>query len=170
LKEVKPYVENAVHYRGELVVHLGGTFQAKCDTGRAPPHEDWACLAAPGRNASSPQIKGTYRDDQKYSHLNIVALGGSSFIAKCDDPGQCPGDGWQLIASAGKPGKPGPQGPRGELGEKGERGLPGRDAPHLKGFRVDKKNYALVPVMSNGELEPIPLRDYFEQYNEETNG
>jgi hypothetical protein len=166
-------VENAVHYRSELVTHLGGTYQAKCDTARAPPHEDWACVAAPGRNASSPQVKGTYRDDQDYHHLNIVALNGSGFIAKCDAPGPCPGDGWQLIASCGKPGKPGQKGDRGEAGEKGgngERGLPGRDAPVLKGFRVDRKNYTLVPIMSNGELEPIKLRDYFEQYNEDSNG
>jgi hypothetical protein len=103
----------------------------------------------------------------------MVALNGSGFIARRDDPGPCPGEGWQLIASCGKPGKPGlkgERGDRGEPGEKGERGLPGRDAAQLKGFRVDKKNYTLTPIMSNGELEPIKLRDYFEQYNEESNG
>jgi hypothetical protein len=171
-------VENAVHYRSELVTHLGGTYQAKCDTARVPPHEDWACVAAPGsdgRDAASPHVRGTWQvlPDQPYKHLDVVALNGSGFIAKRDDPGPCPGDGWQLIASCGKPGKPGlkgDRGDRGEPGEKGERGLPGRDAPVLKGFRIDRKNYTLVPVMSNGELEPINLRDYFEQYNEDSNG
>jgi hypothetical protein len=118
-------------------------------------------------------IKGTYKEDESYAHLNIVALGGSSFVAKCDNPGPCPGDNWQLIASAGKPGKPGLKGERGERGEggeKGERGAPGRDAPVLVGFKMDTKKYTLTPVMSNGELEPIQLRAYFQQYNEESNG
>jgi hypothetical protein len=117
-----------------------------------------------------PIVCGTYREDWHYDQLNIVALNGSSFIAKCDDPGQCPGDNWQLIASHGKPGKPGIPGVRGEPGAQGERGAPGRDAPLLKGFRVDKKTYTLIPVMSNGELEPIQLREYFVQYNEDSNG
>jgi hypothetical protein len=66
-----------------------------------------------------PKISGTYREGESYVFLNIVALNGSSFIARRDDPGSCPGDGWQLIASAGKPGL---KGKRGEPGPRGERG------------------------------------------------
>jgi hypothetical protein len=50
-----------------------------------------------------------------------VALGGASFGARRDDPGPCPGDGWQLIAAQGKRGNAGERG----ASVKGERGLPG---------------------------------------------
>jgi hypothetical protein len=112
-----------------------------------------------------PKIMGTYREGENYSFLNIVALGGSSFIARSDDPGPCPGEGWQLIASAGKQGKPGPQGDRGEAGQRGERGLP---APTILGWQIDRERYSATPIMSdNSEVEPLQLRALFEQFHRE---
>ncbi|WP_275945519.1 hypothetical protein [Bradyrhizobium sp. BRP22] len=35
-----------------------------------------------------PTIRGTYRDDGEYSFLDIVALNGSSFVARADSPGR----------------------------------------------------------------------------------
>jgi hypothetical protein len=79
---VRAYKSEAVHYEGEVVVHLGATWQALRDTGRAPPHgDDWICLAAAGIDASTPTIRGTYDAEARYQHLDIVAHGGSSFIA-----------------------------------------------------------------------------------------
>jgi hypothetical protein len=49
-------------------------------------------------------------------------LNGASFAARRDNPGPCPGEGWQLIAAQGKRGNPGE---RGAVGQKGERGAPG---------------------------------------------
>jgi hypothetical protein len=46
---VRAYVEGAVHYRGSMVTHLRGTYQARCDTAMVPPHDDWSCIAAAGR-------------------------------------------------------------------------------------------------------------------------
>ncbi|WP_247781084.1 hypothetical protein [Bradyrhizobium sp. 170] len=144
---------------------MGGTYQARCDTARTPPHEDWACLAAKGRDAAMPKIIGTYREGETYSYLNIVALGGSSFIARTDDPGPCPGEGWQLIASAGRPGKQGPKGERGEAGARGERGLP---APGILGWRIDREAYTATPIMSDdSEAPPLQLRPLFEQFHGE---
>jgi len=164
-----------VHYRGDLVQHNGSTFQAACDTARAPPHGDWTLIAAAGRHAPFPTIKGTYRDGALYTYLDIVALGGSSFIARADDPGECPGDGWQLIASAGRPGKPGIKGERGEKGdagskgERGERGLPGHAAAGFANWDIDPMHYTICAVMSDGsKTEPLRLRPLFEQYNRET--
>jgi hypothetical protein len=115
-----------------------------------------------------PIICGTHKDDATYSYLNIVALNGSSFIARCDNPGPCPGDGWQLIASAGKPGKPGI---RGEQGERGPVGPVGPISPWLKNWRIDRRAYTATPIMSDGsELEPLDLRGLFEQYNEDSRG
>ncbi|BBZ93096.1 hypothetical protein BRDID11004_60050 [Bradyrhizobium diazoefficiens] len=144
---------------------MGSTYQARCDTARTPPHDDWALIAAKGRDAAMPKIIGTYREGENYSFLNIVALGGSSFIARTDDPGPCPGEGWQLIASAGKQGKPGPQGERGEAGARGEPGLP---APTILGWKIDRERYCATPIMSdNSEVEPLQLRALFEQFHSE---
>lgn len=118
--------EDRVYYEGDTCSHDGATYQASRDTGRAPPHEDWTCIAAAGRNGvdgRSFTIRGTYAEGvDDYRGMDVVALNGAAFIAKRDDPGPCPGDGWQLIASQGKQGKPGE---RGQPGQKGDRGEPG---------------------------------------------
>lgn len=162
---VEAFVEGAVHYEGIVVLHMGSTYQARCDTARTPPHDDWALIAAKGRDAAMPKIIGTYREGESYSFLNIVALNGSSFIARTDDPGPCPGEGWQLIASAGRPGKQGPKGERGEAGLRGERGLP---APAILGWKIDRASYTATPIMAdNSDVEPLQLRPFFEQFDGE---
>ena len=112
IEGVRAFVEDVVNYEGDIVVCEGSTYLAKCDTAKAPPHADWTCIAAAGRDARMLKVCGTYRDGETYRQLDIVALNGSSFIARHDDPGPCPGDGWQLIASAGRAGKLGPKGAR----------------------------------------------------------
>jgi hypothetical protein len=124
LSMVRQWTEG-VFYAGDVVVHSGGTFQATKDTGREPPHADWACLAQSGQNGRDGRsftVRGTYDASVRYAALDIVALNGGSFIARRDDPGPCPGEGWQLFASQGKGGKPGDRGPAGVRGEKGEPG------------------------------------------------
>jgi hypothetical protein len=49
IESVHGYVEDAVCYRGDIVTHCGSTYQARCDTAREPPHEDWICLARAGQ-------------------------------------------------------------------------------------------------------------------------
>jgi hypothetical protein len=147
---------------------MGSTYQARCDTARAPPHEDWACIAARGSDAVMPKIVGTYREGEPYFAMNIVALNGSSFIARVDDPGECPGPGWQLIASAGKQGKPGPKGEPGDPGPRGERGNAGASAPTILGWKIDRASYTAAPIMSdNSEVEPLQLRPLFDQFHDE---
>jgi hypothetical protein len=48
IERVSGYVVDAVHYRGDIVTHRGSTYQARCDTAREPPHEDWICVAYAG--------------------------------------------------------------------------------------------------------------------------
>lgn len=160
LPMVRAWSEDDVSYGGDCVFCDGGTWQARKDTSKRPPHPDWKPLALPGRDALSPEIRGTYREGEVYRRLNIVATGGSSFMARQDDPGPCPGDGWQLIASAGKAGRPGPK------GDKGDRG-PGVSL--LRG-EVDPKTYTLKLVGSDGSELTIPCRALFEQYHEESDG
>lgn len=77
----------------------------------------------PGR---SIVLRGTYDAECAYSELDVVIVGGSSFVALKDEPGPCPGGGWQLLAS------------RGSRGERGERGLPGRDGVGTRGEKGEK--------------------------------
>jgi hypothetical protein len=102
--------EDRVYYEGEVCSHDGATYQASVDTGRAPPHADWTCIAAKGRDgldADQPDPVGTYDPEREYRRLSIVALNGASFIAKKHAPGPCPGEDWQLMAQQGKRGGPG---------------------------------------------------------------
>jgi len=172
---VKVWAEG-VHYEGDVVTHAGGLYQARCDTAREPyPNTnalaDWIMLAQPGKDAAMPQIRGTYSEtpDKPYCRFDIVALNGSSFIARAEKPGPCPGPDWQLIASAGRPGKPGPRGERGEAGRAGERGLPGEAGPTILAWKIDRETYSATPIMSdNSEVPALELRSLFEQFEIET--
>jgi hypothetical protein len=113
---------DAVHYEGDCVTHRGASYQALRDTGQEPPHADWRCFAAAGQDGRSIAIRGTYDESAEYRELDVVVLGGASFVARQDSPGTCPGPGWQLWAAQGKRGQPGEPGKR---GEPGLRGLPG---------------------------------------------
>ena len=162
LPMVRAWSEDDVSYAGDVVTCEGGTWQARKDTSKKPPHRDWVPLAVAGRNAASPFVRGTFDPVQNYNALNIVAMNGSAFIARCDDPGECPGDGWQLIASAGRAGKPGPK------GERGERGLPGLPVPYLVRGYID--GFTLTLILSDTSKIEIPIRAAFEKYHEEANG
>ena len=162
VRAVKAYAEGEVHYRGELVTHNGATYQAREDSAHAPPHDTWRCIAAAGKDAAQFTIRGTYSEAETYRRLDIVALNGSSFIARADPPGVCPGDGWQLIASAGRPGRPGP---RGERGETGTIGQAGERAPTIIGWKLDVDRYRATPILSDGSEAPaLQLRALFEQF------
>jgi hypothetical protein len=125
LPEVKAW-EDRVHYRGEVVAFGGSAYQATKDTGRTPPHADWICIVSKGNDGADGRsftIRGTFSEDEAYEAFDVVMLNGASFVAKCDEPGPCPGDGWQLMASQGKAGKPGPKGDPG-MGMRGLAGAP----------------------------------------------
>jgi hypothetical protein len=161
---VKTY-EDGVHYADAVVVHNGSLWQALVDTGKSPPHGDWICLAEAGRNGvdgASPRVRATFDADIVYKKLDIVALNYSAFIARQDDPGPCPGDGWQLICSRGRAGERGAPGPRGEKGPQGEAGV------SIVGWEIDAKDYQATPRLSDGTIgPPLAFRPLFEQfYNE----
>lgn len=142
-----------VHYQRETVTHLGGTWQARRDTGRAPPHEDWCCLAAAGRDGEdgrSFNIRGTWEDGQAYRHLDVVALNGAAFAARHDEPGPCPGNGWQMIAAQGKRGNPGEPG-------RAIRGEPGPAGVGVVDLRVDGQG---LLTLTNGDGTTVELDLY----------
>lgn len=146
---------DGVHYEGAVVAHGGATWQALRDTGRAPPHEDWSCIAAAGRDGQDGRsftIRGTWEEAEAYRHLDVVALNGAAFAARRDDPGPCPGEGWQMISAQGKPGRQGPPGAA-------VRGLPGPPGPGVVSMTVDDGG---LVTLTNGdgttaELDLYPL-------------
>lgn len=150
----KAWVDD-IHYAGDVVTHSGSLYQALKDTGREPPSDDWVCLAArgeDGKSADEIEVKGTYKQDGEYTRLNVVALNGATFIAKRDNPGACPGDGWQLMSAQGKRGGPGEPGKK---GEPGNRGLPG---PEVVSVSVDDMGM-LTLVNANGNDVQCDLYD-----------
>jgi len=68
------------------------------------------------------EARGLFDETATYRGLDRVALDGSEWIARCDNPGPLPGDGWMLSAKVGRKGDPGPRGERGPRGETGPAG------------------------------------------------
>lgn len=168
LPTVKAYEPDSVCYLGDVVVFHGSTFQARRDTGQAPPHSDWNCLAKGGCDGRTPVVKGTFDPEADYAALDIVALDGGGFIARKDHPGPCPGAGWQLISRQGQRGIAGQKGPPGERGLNGEPGQKGENAPRLMSWRIDRENYRAIACMSDGAEVPLELQELFEQFHSET--
>jgi hypothetical protein len=107
-------------------------------------------------------VRATFDADIVYKKLDIVARNHGAFIARQDDPGPCPGDGWQLICSRGRAGERGAPGPRGEKGPQGEAGV------SIIGWEIDRANYHAIPIMSDGTRgPPLALRPLFEQFHNE---
>jgi len=160
----KHWKDGGIAYSGEIFVHKGETWQARCDTATEPSDcADWTLLARCGRDARSPTVKGTYDSGLVYHELDIVALNGGSFIARRDAPGPCPGDGWQLIARQGKPGD------KGDRGDSGARGAQGEPGIGIRGWKIDRASYVALPVLTDGTIGPaLELRGLFEQFQIET--
>jgi hypothetical protein len=149
-----------IFYQGQLVQHLGSTWQAKCDTAREPGKSDeWQVLAAAGAPGLSFNVRGTYSAKETYRALDVVTLDYGWFVARVDNPGVIPGPDWQ----SGPVGKRGEKGLPGERGMAGPKGEPGRDAAHWAGTKVEGFN--LITVMSDGTLGPkISLASMFQQF------
>ena len=52
--ETRVWSPDAVSYRGDVVTHAGGTWQARKDTGKEPPHPDWIPLAVTAAMVVTP--------------------------------------------------------------------------------------------------------------------
>ncbi len=104
-----------------------------------PPGEP----GAEGAEGRSFAIRGTWNPAGAYHALDVVMLNGASFAARVDDPGPCPGEGWQMLAAQGGKGKPGEAGPR------GERGLP---APVPAALEVDPEGMLTLRLADGSAL------------------
>jgi hypothetical protein len=97
-----------------------------------------------GLDAYPGEARGLYDTEAEYRARDIVMLNGSSFMAKADSPGECPGDGWMLLAQRGKSGKPG------DRGERGIEGKSGKDGAQIIALHLDDKDMKFIAVMDDG--------------------
>lgn len=136
-----------VYYQGAVVSCSGALHQAVRDTGKPPGHEDWRCIVRAGTDGAAGRsfvVRGTWDESVDYAEMDVVARDGASFVARCDNPGPCPGEGWQLMAMRGKTGKPGEPGPRGE---------PGRSVSGVvSAIALDEANAILTVTNSDGSV------------------
>ena len=113
----------------------------------------------PGPEGRTGEARGLYDPGENYGKLDRVAFDGSEWIARYDDPGPLPGDGWMLAARAGSKGKAGPAGPR---GEKGETGIGVAD--------IAVRDFSVILELTDGRTHRIDLRGMFERYHQERGG
>src|SRR6516162_10820378 len=85
-----------------------------------------ATVKAAIETALARRIRGTHDPKAEYLANDLVAKDGGTFVARRNHPGPLPGDGWQLMAR------------QGARGVAGERGAPGRDAPRIVSWVVDR--------------------------------
>jgi hypothetical protein len=146
---------------GEVLQGLVGDLDARID--KALVELRMASRPMDGRDGRSFKVRGTFNANERYFALDVVATGGSSFCARRDDPGPCPGDGWQMIAAQGK------RGTRGEAGERGLQGPRGADAPSICEWSIDPERYRATPILSDGSTgPPLELRALFERFMADT--
>ena len=160
-------MEGTVFYEGDVVQYQGSSYQARKDTAQRPDEKDWRLIAAAGTDGQSMTIRGTYARGAIYRKLDVVTLNSSWFVARKDNPGECPGPDWQV----GPIGKKGEKGLRGEQGPSGPAGPAGRDALEWVAVKVDAKSYTIALIMSDGSEGPeFNLRALFEQFDMERKG
>jgi hypothetical protein len=147
---------NRVHYEGDVVRHNGATYQALTDTGQQPPHSDWGELASRGTDGRGFVLRGLYNATAEYRQHDIVMINRNSFAAKYDNPGECPGEGWQLFACSGYKGKEGPPGPA------GAKGADGRSVSIVK-WEADPDEMVLRIADSTGNTFAVDLQPIAER-------
>jgi hypothetical protein len=101
--------------------------------------------------ALETRVRGTFQSGTSYARGDLVVRDGASFVARRDNPGPCPGAGWQMTAKQGARGIAGPQ------------GIAGKDSPRITKWELDVASYTATPIMSDGSRGPgLELRALFE--------
>ncbi len=120
---------------------------------QGPPGAASDIPGPPGPEPYVGEVCGLFDPERQYRKYDLVTFRDSEWRARCDEPGELPGDDWALSARAGSKGK---------QGERGERG------PAISIAGWEQRDFRIVPVMSDGSIgPPLDLRAIFEQYDAE---
>lgn len=160
---VREWQPDTVHYAGDVVTLGGSTWQARQDTAQQAGGDQWSLIASCGRDgadAREGEVCGLFDASRSYRKFDLVSLDGGEFRANCDEPGACPGPGWNTSAQRGRRGEPGARGERGVQGPKGRDGASIVEAS-LHGF-------TLVLGMSDGEMHAVDLVPAFREFQAQT--
>ena len=158
---IRDFEDGKICYAGELIHHLGSTWQCRVDTARPPSDGDdaWQLVAAGGLDGRSLRIRGTYQPGERYAQLDVCIVNSASFVARRSTASAPPGQDWQLLCGQGKRGQPGPKGDRGERGPAGAT---------IRGWKIEPAAYLATPIMGDGtQGPPLELRWLFEQFHSE---
>src|SRR5580765_4351275 len=71
-----------------------------------PPGADSDVPGPVGPEPYVGEVCGLYEPGRDYRKYDLVSFRDSEWRARCDDPGELPGDGWAVSARAGSRGKP----------------------------------------------------------------
>ena len=98
-----------------------------------------------GRDAYPGEAKGLFDPTETYRALDTVSFNGSEWRAKCDNPGELPGEGWMLSASKGK---------RGDRGERGPVGIgkDGKDGANPVEFKFNADTMQFIMALDDGHV------------------
>jgi hypothetical protein len=116
-----------------------------------------AIQGPPGADGRSLNFRGTYKAEDSHLRDDVVMVDRGSFVALEDNPGACPGPGWQLLAGGGKRGERGDKGERGERGLIGERGA---DGAAIVGGSFDARAMKLVLERSGGAPIEVDMYEF----------
>jgi hypothetical protein len=103
-----------------------------------------------GKDAYPGEARGLFDPEAVYRALDVVSFNGSEWRAKCDNPGDLPGENWMLSASRGK---------RGDRGEQGLQGKAGATGASLIAGYVDTHDMKLTLTRDDGSEVEVDLYD-----------
>jgi hypothetical protein len=161
----KQWTPNTAALAGDLYAHNGAAWSAQCRTASEPKDgEHWQCVSAPGKdgeNGRGFRPRGIWSSAKTYRELDVVSHNGGAWAARRDDPGVCPGEGWQCFSMPGK------RGPAGETGARGEKG-DGVGLLRISAWAI-AEGYLAIPELSNGQIgAALDLRPVLERFLMET--
>ena len=86
-------------------------------------------------------------------------------FADRDNPGACPGMGWEVLTRAGRTGIRGERGAQGPARLEGHQGDKGNDAAEIVSWCVDDTAYRVIGFRSDGKpVKELNLRPMFERF------
>jgi hypothetical protein len=113
------------------------------------------------------KLRGAWGAAAQYEAFDRVCFNGAEWIARRDDPGEMPGEGWMLAAKRGKGGPAGDKGDKGERGAAGEMGATGeRGATGATIEAIHVSDLSLIMMRTDGVALECDLRPVLTRFRE----